>query len=308
MNEISLSNDLNVIAAEINSYKQLAGQSIFEIGKRLIHVKENDLAHGEFGDWLKTVKMNHRQANRFMKIVKEIPNSTTLPNLGETALYLVATLPAEEREKKHTLPSGETKMVDDMTVREIQELKNKIAQQEKQIDNLSESLMDAHNKAPQVIKEKIEVVPADYDTLKKDNRHIREELNQAKEREEKAIEDFEGAKKRYKDLLESREETEENSEKYKQLTEAIQAAQSNLTDKQRLISNYQNLSQLLRTSNEFLSKASAIVYQDLSEIISSDGLARQELEFLVERTERFLSDLRKQMNQKTIIEGEIIND
>ena len=55
MNEISLSSDINVITAEINSYKQIAGQSIWEIGRRLNYVKENDLAHGEFINWVETL-------------------------------------------------------------------------------------------------------------------------------------------------------------------------------------------------------------------------------------------------------------
>lgn len=55
MNEISLSNNLSQIELEISHHKQIAGQSIWEIGRRLKHVKENNLAHGEFGKWVEGI-------------------------------------------------------------------------------------------------------------------------------------------------------------------------------------------------------------------------------------------------------------
>lgn len=126
-NEIKLSEDLNIITAEINSYKQVAGQAIFEIGKRLKHVKENDLVHGEFGKWLERIEMSHRQANRFMKVYEEIPsNSSSLSTLGVRALYEIATLPQEERDKEHVTSKGKIKTVDKMTVKELQEVKRKL--------------------------------------------------------------------------------------------------------------------------------------------------------------------------------------
>jgi Protein of unknown function (DUF3102) len=98
----------------------VAGEAIFEIGRRLKHVKENDLVHGEFGKWLGEVGIEGSQARRFMKVADELYEKRgTYHEIGLRALYEIATMPSEQRTQPHTIPSsGATKTVDEMTVRE----------------------------------------------------------------------------------------------------------------------------------------------------------------------------------------------
>ena len=42
--------------------------------------------------------IDRTEAYRFMKAAKELPNSATLHHLGLSALYLIATLPEEEKQ------------------------------------------------------------------------------------------------------------------------------------------------------------------------------------------------------------------
>lgn len=122
MNEITLSDNLQQIELEINHHKNIAGQSIWEIGRRLNHVKENDLAHGEFINWLKKIEISHSQAKKMMKISNEFPNGSTSNYLGTEALYLIATLPEEEKQAQlEKVEKG-----DNPTVRELQEVKRKL--------------------------------------------------------------------------------------------------------------------------------------------------------------------------------------
>ena len=66
------------------------------------YVKENDLVHGEFIEWINSLGMDRTEAFRFMKVANELPNVDTWQHLGNRALYLVATLPEEERTKEQT--------------------------------------------------------------------------------------------------------------------------------------------------------------------------------------------------------------
>lgn len=175
MNE--LSTDLNVITAEINSFKQIAGQSIWEIGRRLNYVKEHDLAHGQFIEWINSIGFDRTEAYRFMKVANELPNVETLQHLGTTALYLITQIPEEERDKQHETSKGETKTVDEMTVRELQELKKQLKEKDKQIKNLSNVASDLDEQLSQermkkqqtkekIVEKIVEKIPDDYEQLK----------------------------------------------------------------------------------------------------------------------------------------------
>lgn len=150
-NEVqTLSNDIHVITAEINAYQRIAGEAIFEIGKRLKHVKECDLAHGEFGKWLDTIEMNVSQASRFIRVYTELNDSKlrSNANIGFANLIEIATLPTEQRDQPHTIPStGESKTVDEMTVRELREVKAELKRKDVEIAELESQAKQATEKS-----------------------------------------------------------------------------------------------------------------------------------------------------------------
>lgn len=187
MNEIELSNDINIITAQIKSFEEAGNYLIWEIGRRLVHVKNNKLNHGDFGDWLNELNMNHDLANRYMKIVKELDGKyDSNRNLGLQNLYAIATLPEEERTKEHVITKGETKTPDEMTVRELQELKKQLkkkdallSKKDKQLKEHEERIEELELIGPEVIEKKIEVekVPEDYQAAKTENESLKKQLS-----------------------------------------------------------------------------------------------------------------------------------
>ncbi|MED5890719.1 DUF3102 domain-containing protein, partial [Streptococcus anginosus] len=172
MQEIALSNNLNQIELEINHHKQIAGQSIWEIGRRLNHVKEHDLTHGQFMDWYKGLGIDKDFASKSMKIAKELPNFETFRNLGTTALHLIATLPDDQKQEQiERIEEG-----DNPTVRELQEVRRQLnlskadnEELREKNERLAEQALKGLEKKT-VTKEVVkEVVPDDYTATKQLN-------------------------------------------------------------------------------------------------------------------------------------------
>ena len=291
MNEIALSNNLNQIELEINHHKQIAGQSIWEIGRRLNHVKEHDLTHGQFGRWLDKIGFHYREANRMMTVAKQLPNLTTLSDLGSSALYLIATLPEEEKKAQiNRIEQG-----DNPTVRELQDLKLKFSAAKRKIMELQKG----QESTKEIVKE-VPVMPADYQEALQNRQHLEERAKSAEERNA-------FLEAQLKDLYAQRAEVDEKSNKYDELTKAIQQSQGQLNDYQKRIASYKNILSLIQKGNDFLANMGGLIYADEEKVLHTDGVAGQEFDSFVNRGIRFFTDLQKIRNKgNQILEGEIL--
>ncbi|KEZ16282.1 hypothetical protein Lp90_0083 [Lactiplantibacillus plantarum] len=143
--------------------------------------------------------------------------------MGWQALYQIATLPEEERQKLHRLESGEEKTPDEMTVRELRELKKQLKAKDDEHEAAQVALKDKYEARLQRIKAEgireveipVPTVPDDYEDLKKQTKllatknQLLEEVNAEGDREIEA-------------LREERDQYAETSEKYEQMTEKIE--------------------------------------------------------------------------------------
>ena len=275
MNQIeNLSNNLTQLTTEIKTYQNIGGQAIFEIGRRLKWVKEHDLAHGEFGKWLEEININQRVAQQFIKIASELPNTRTSSYLGMQALYEIATMPEEEREKPQQLSSGEVKKPDEMTVRELREVKAQLKERDEQIFSKDKTIESLLNRQPEVIEKEVEVekIPDDYDFLKG------------------KVETTESINERYaSENAELREALKKRQEAMKNMTFDAEPMQNEARELEQQIASLHQVKSLDERVNSFISDIAvygkttdfngiAIKQETMDHVISSLSIAKKMIE------------------------------
>lgn len=298
MQELILSDNLAQIELEINHHKQIAGQSIWEIGRRLNHVKEHDLAHGQFIEWLGKIGIERTEAHRMMKVAKELPNVATLQHLGTTALHLIATLPEAERAQQlERIEQG-----DNPTVRELKEVKRQLNLAKSENEDLREKNEQLAEQAlngletktieKEVIKE-VEVIPADYDSTKSLNQTLMTK-NQELSKENQALE---------KEL----EELKTKGKISQEMEDLISQRQGKIQGLEKQISDYKDVLNLIRAGDEFLNKMASLIYTDDKKFRNADEVIGLEIDSMVNRLLTFVNDLQRLRGRnQDVIEGEIV--
>ena len=303
MQEIALSDNLAQIELEINHHKQLAGQSIWEIGRRLNHVKEHDLVHGQFMEWYQNLGIDKDFASKSMKIAKELPNFETLRNLGTTALHLIATLPDDQKQEQiERIEEG-----DNPTVRELQEVRRQLNLSKADNEELREKNERLAEQALAKFETKIvtkEVAPQDYDSTKSLNKTLMEKNKELKSDLESLEERNKFVESQYQSLLKERETVDANSKKYEELTEAIQQSKGQLNDVQKKMSDYKDILEIVRSGDDLLTKMSGLIYKDEEKFRQADHVIGLEIDSLVNRMQLLINDLSQMRGAATIIEGE----
>ena len=305
-----LSNDLTKITTEIKTYQSIGGRSIFEIGRRLKWVKDHNLAHGEFDSWLADLRIDRSLATRAMKISSQLtPNYATSHNLGTEALYLIATMPLEERDKPQQLNSGETKKPDEMTVRELREVKKKLKQREQELADRDETI-------------------ANQQAELEDNRKVQLELNKRnselskQQPEQKVItktvtkevpvkpDDYDEIKAKIAELKEQSAKDKENIEYYKRELKAAERINKNTNSYDKL--QEQELKRKKRQAeingystslkiNDWIPELQKLSQEDIDEMGEQ---AQKNLQKRLELLQHSIDRLSSMLGGRRVIEGE----
>lgn len=296
MNEIALSDNLAQIELEINHHKQIAGQSIWEIGRRLNHVKEHDLAHGQFVEWVeKNLQINIREAQRMMTVARELPNTTTWSHLGSRALYLIATLPDEEKQTQlDRIENG-----DNPTVRELQEIKRQLklsqADNERlkvQNENLAEQAL---SKTEKVVEKEVvrEVVPDDYQFFKS-NYEASERNNEFYKQQNSELRE---EMKELERIIKEQQQNKASKEELSELEERKQAISSELDSLEKIVEFNESV-------ETFLTAHASLQYSsDFSNLYNNRDLTLSLLD-TINRLEKWIDDIKSELPKSEIIEGE----
>ncbi|CDN45992.1 Putative uncharacterized protein [Paenibacillus sp. P22] len=118
-----IESEIRTYVSEIEAAEVDIARKAIEIGKRLQFVKENDLVHGQWEPWLRSVGIVPQTARKYIQVYEQFGNRPTPSGLTIAKLFELLTLPSDIKREDfvaatHTTPEGD-KTVDAMTVREL---------------------------------------------------------------------------------------------------------------------------------------------------------------------------------------------
>lgn len=175
-NAVETVRNLETVAAEIRTFTASMLNNIIEIGRRLVEAKEL-CPHGEFEEWVRTqTGYSTSTAKNFMRLYREYGaeqgslfgaevNRQTFGDLTYSKALALLALPAAEREEfveSHDVEDMSTRELE-AAIRERDEAKAALEQEQSVNAELRAQAMDAANKATEALEKAREEREVQYD-------------------------------------------------------------------------------------------------------------------------------------------------
>lgn len=311
LNEVSTNFDYSIVddtTAQFLKVKEQELQSIvlnssIQLGEKLIEAQERlaKFNKGTFEKWFvsiglkKTTVYNYINQTQFVRQMNEseqIEMFQELPNSLKTEI----SKPSVKPEVAEAIMNGDVK-----TKKEVEELKKQLKAKDNQINLQAKMIDDLQEQEPQVVEKEVvvEKVPDDYNFFKGNYETAKANYEFYKKQNDELREEMKSLEERIK------QESTSNQE----LT-ALKNEMLNLKNKQFEINekekSYENITNLKDTIESILKNHSSLKYSSDFKNLSLDRQAFSELEDSIERLEQWINEIKQELPNKNIIEGELL--
>lgn len=300
--KITLENQtVDEIVEDIGILKKIEEASKFEIGRRLVYLKET-CKHGEYLPKLEGVGISRYLANEYINFFTRFANVPNLEHLGKGKIRELLRIPkGSEEEYLNKIPNP-----DEVTAKQLREEIDKL-KQEKEQEKLAKDVLIKSNqdlqeqlekekktKKTEYITNEVVVEPSDYSFIK-DRLHELECSNKALEYTKESL--FEELEK----IKNSNIEKDEQLKQYEQLNRKLNELGIGMEIRDQYLEDTTELASLVGSMRYFFNeKLAPVKYERCLKYYKCDNSVVKSLRDIIEKTEDWLVDIKQYLPESNL--------
>lgn len=300
--EVKLENQsVDEIVEDIGILKKIEEASKFEIGRRLVYLKET-CKHGEYLPKLEGVGISRYLANEYINFFTRFANVQHVEHLGIRKMRELLRIPkGSEEEYLNKIPN-----LNEVTTKQLREEIDKL-REEKEQEKLAKEVLIKNNqelqeqlekekktKKTEYITNEVVVEPSDYSFIK-DRLHELECSNKSLEYTKESL--FEELEK----IKNSNIEKDEQLKQYEQLNRKLNELGIGMEIRDQYLEDTTELASLVGSMRYFFNeKLAPVKYERCLKYYKCDNSVVKSLRDIIEKTEDWLVDIKQYLPESNL--------
>lgn len=300
--EVKLENQtVDEIVEDIGILKKIEEASKFEIGRRLVYLKET-CKHGEYLPKLEEIGLTRDETSRYIQFFTRFGNVDNCQHLGTGKIRELLRIPkGSEEEYLNKIPDP-----NEVTAKQLREEIDKLKQEKEQEKQAKDVLIknneelqrqlerEKKTKKTEYITNEVVVEPSDYSFIK-DRLHELECSNKALEYTKESL--FEELEK----IKNSNIEKDEQLKQYEQLNRKLNELGIGMEIRDQYLEDTTELASLVGSMKYFFNeKLAPVKYERCLKYYKCDNSVVKSLRDIIEKTEDWLLDIKQYLPESNL--------